>query len=61
MAGDGGKALLILALTGSAAQLGMVMALRTVASVAFGMVAGVVADNFKRRTVLLVTKTVVLG
>jgi len=39
----------------------MVMALRTVASVTFGMFAGVVADNFDRRTVMIVTKVLVLG
>ena len=47
------RPLLVLAITGSAAQLGLVMGVRTAAALLFGLLAGVVADNFKRRTVLL--------
>ena len=54
------RPLLILAMTGSPLHLGMVIAARTVASVSLGLVAGVVADSFDRRMVMLVTKSVVL-
>jgi MFS family permease len=47
---------LILDLTGSKAQLGVILMMRTVASMAMGPVAGVVADAFKRKTILIVTK-----
>jgi len=47
---------LILMLTGSPAQLGIVLVIRTVASMAMGPIAGVVADAFKRKTILIVTK-----
>ena len=55
------KPLLILELTGSPIHLGLILVARTVPAVALGMVAGVVADNFNRRTVLLITKFIVLG
>ena len=55
------KPLFILYLGGSAADLGMILVARTVPAVIFGMLAGVVADNFNRRTVLLITKVVVFG
>ena len=55
------KPLLILSLTGSPIHLGLVLVARTVPAVTLGMVAGVVADNFNRRLVLLVTKIIVLG
>ena len=55
------RPLLILALTGSAVHLGGVILARTVPAVVLGMVAGVVADNFNRRMVMLITKLVVLG
>ena len=55
------RPLLILALTDSATQLGLVILTRTIPAVVLGMVAGVVADNFNRRTVLIVTKAVVFG
>ena len=54
------KPLLILSLTDSPIHLGMVLVARTVPAVAFGMIAGVIADNFNRRLVLLLTKYVVL-
>ena len=53
------RPLLILNLTGSPVHLGLVMAVRTVPAVAFGVVAGVVADSFNRRQVLLITKVIV--
>ena len=55
------KPLLILSLTGSPVHLGMVLVARTVPAVGFGLIAGVIADNFNRRLVLLITKWVVLG
>ena len=54
------RPLLILELTGSATQLGLVILTRTIPAVILGMVAGVIADNFNRRTVLIATKVVVL-
>ena len=53
------KPLFILHLGGSAADLGLILVARTVPAVIFGMLAGVIADNFNRRTVLLITKVVV--
>ena len=53
------RPLLVLAVTGSPVHLGLVMAMRTVPAMGFGLLAGVVADNFDRRTVLLTTKVVV--
>ena len=55
------RPLLILALTGSAVQLGGVIVVRTVPGFVLGPVAGVVADNFNRRIVLMTTKVTVLG
>ena len=55
------RPLLVLALTGSPVHLGLVMAARTLPAVVLGLFAGVVADNFNRRLVLLATKVVVLG
>ena len=55
------RPLLVLDMTGSAVHLGLVMAVRTVPSMAFGPVAGVVADSFNRRTVMLATKAIVFG
>ena len=54
------RPLLVLALTGSAVHLGLVIAVRTVPSFGLGLVAGVVADSFNRRTVLITTKVIVL-
>lgn len=50
------RPMLILALTGSPIHLGLVMAIRTIPAIGFGMVAGVFADMFNRRSVLLWTK-----
>jgi MFS family permease len=55
------RPLLILALTDSATQLGLVILTRTIPAVVLGLVAGVIADNFNRRMVLIVTKVIVFG
>lgn len=55
------KPLLILELTGSPIHLGMILVARTIPAVLLGPVAGVMADNLNRRTVLLATKFVVFG
>lgn len=55
------KPLLVLALTGSPIHLGMILVARTIPAVGFGLIAGVIADNFNRRFVLLATKFFVLG
>ena len=55
------RPLLILLITGSAVHLGSVILVRTIPAVVLGMLAGVVADNFNRRTVLLTTKSIVLA
>ena len=55
------KPLFILHLGGTAADLGLILVARTVPAVLFGMLAGVIADNFNRRLVLVLTKIVVFG
>jgi MFS family permease len=50
------RPLLILALTGSPVHLGLVILARTVPSVGFGLIAGVLVDSFNRRFILLLTK-----
>ena len=50
------KPLFILHLGGGPLELGLILLTRTLPAVIFGMVAGVVADNFNRRTVLIATK-----
>ena len=55
------KPLMILHLGGSADDLGLILVARTLPAVIFGMLAGVIADNFNRRTVLVLTKVVVFG
>ena len=50
------RPLLVLHLTDSPVHLGLVMAVRAIPSLALGLLAGVIADNFNRRTVLLATK-----
>lgn len=54
------RPLLVLSVTGSPVHLGLVIAVRSIPTFGLGLVAGVVADNFNRRTVLLVTKAIVL-
>ncbi len=55
------KPLFILHLGGTAADLGLILVARTVPAVIFGMLAGVIADNFNRRMVLVLTKIAVFG
>ena len=55
------RPLLVLAVTGSPVHLGLVMAVRTIPAVGLGLFAGVVADSFNRRAVLLATKIVVFS
>ena len=43
-------------MTGSAVHLGLVILARTVPSVAFGLIAGVLVDSFNRRLILVITK-----
>ena len=55
------RPLLVLSVTGSPVHLGLVIAVRSIPAFGLGLVAGVVADNFNRRTVLIVTKAIVLA
>jgi MFS family permease len=50
------RPLLILDMTGSAVHLGLVILARTIPSVAFGLIAGVLVDSFNRRLILVITK-----
>ena len=52
---------LVLEVTGSSAQLGLVIFLYGVPNVAFLIVAGVLADRFDRRYVLIITQAGVAG
>ena len=54
------RPLLVLDITGSAAHLGGVVAMRTLPQLFFGVWAGVVTDWFDRRMVLLIDKSLVL-
>ena len=54
------RPLLVLDLTGSPLHLGMVMASRALPNMMLSVFAGVVADSFNRRTVLMVTKILIL-
>ena len=54
------RPLLVLDLTGSPIHLGMVMASRALPNIILGVFAGVVADSFNRRTVLMTTKILIL-
>ena len=53
------KPLMIIHLGGGGLEIGLILLTRTLPAVIFGMIAGVIADNFNRRTVLVVTKVVV--
>ena len=52
---------LVLEITGSSTQLGLVISLYGIPNVSFVLVAGVVADRFQRRYVLMATQAVVGG
>ncbi len=54
------RPILVLAVTDSPIHLGLVMAARMVPSFSLGLVAGVVADMFDRRTVILTSKVAAL-
>ncbi len=53
------RPLLVLTVTDSAVHLGLVMSIRSVPAIALGLFAGVLADNFNRRMILLATKVIV--
>lgn len=55
------RPVLVYELTGSAAHLGAVVAMRTLPQLGLGVVAGVIADRYDRRRVLIVTKVGALG
>ena len=52
---------LVLEITGSSAQLGLVISLYGIPNVSILLVAGVVADRFQRRYVLMTTQAAVAG
>ena len=54
------RPLLILDITGSALQVGFVVALRMVPQLLFGLIAGVVADKYNKRNVLMLSQAVTL-
>jgi MFS family permease len=54
------RPLLILELTGSPLQVGFVIAVRTVPQFLFGLLAGVVADKYNKRLVLLLSEAVTM-
>jgi len=53
-----GLPILVLAVTASPAHLGMVMISRTLPAMVLGLVSGVVADTWDRRTILITTRIV---
>jgi MFS transporter, DHA1 family, staphyloferrin A biosynthesis exporter len=56
-----GLPILVLAVTASPAHLGMVMISRTLPAMVLGLVSGVVADTWDRRTILITTRVVGTG
>lgn len=54
------RPLLILELTGSALQVGFVVALRMTPQLIFGLLAGVIADRYNKQRVLMLSQTVTL-
>ena len=54
------RPLLILELTGSALQVGFVVAVRMVPQFLFGLLAGVIADRYNKRRVLMVSQIVTM-
>jgi MFS family permease len=52
------QGLLVLDLTGSGTQLGLVTALRSIPVLAFGAMGGVIADRYPKRQILYVTQTI---
>lgn len=55
------RPLLILELTGSALQVGIVVSLRMIPQLAFGLLAGVIADRYDKRFVLMLSQAVTLA
>jgi len=54
------RPLLILELTGSALQVGFVVALRMTPQLFFGLISGVIADKYNKQRVLMMSQTVTL-
>jgi MFS family permease len=54
------RPLLMLDLTGSALQVGLVVALRMIPQLVFGLFAGVIADRYDKRLILILSQTVTL-
>ena len=52
------RPLLVLELTGSAVQVGLVISVRMVPQFVFGLLAGVVADRYYRKRVLILSQCV---
>jgi MFS family permease len=52
------QGLLVLDLTGSGTQLGLVTALRSIPVLAFGAMGGVIADRYPKRRLLYITQTI---
>ena len=55
------RPLLILELTGSAVQVGLVISVRMVPQFVFGLLAGVIADRYDKRRVLMLSQAVTLS
>ena len=54
------RPLLILELTGSALQVGLVISVRMIPQLVFGLLAGVIADRYNKRRVLMLSQTMTL-
>ncbi len=54
------RPLLILELTGSPLQVGLVVSVRMVPQFVFGLLAGVIADRYNKRRVLMISQTVTM-
>ncbi|MBN1367433.1 MAG: MFS transporter [Dehalococcoidales bacterium] len=54
------RPLLILELTGSALQVGLVVSIRMIPQLLFGLLAGVIADRYDKRKVLMLSQTITL-
>jgi len=54
------RPLLIYELTGSALQVGLVVAVRVIPQFVFGLLAGVVADRYDKRRILIISQTITL-
>ena len=55
------RPLLILELTGSAVQVGLVISVRMIPQLVFGLFAGVIADRYSKKRVLLISQSVTLS